>query len=498
MNKKKTACIVGAGIGGITTSIYLAQKGYQVTVFEKNASPGGRCGQIVREGHRFDLGATILLMPEIYQRVFHSLGIDFKDFVVRLPLDVLYRIHFPDGSKLEFATDQQRFREQLEAIEKGSHQKAGLYISKGYDLFELAMGRLLGRNFTNLFQFVNLKNAWLLIRLKTYRRHIAYVRKFFKTDRLRTAFTFQNIYVGQNPLKAPALFSMIPAAELTEGSFFPEGGMYAVTEKLVEAAEKLGVVFIYNQPVKKIHVNGNKATAVETEDGKLHDGSVIVANADLPYVYRELLPERGRSRRIDRMRYSCSSIVLHWGLDKKYKELSHHNVFLSSQYKSNLRTIFKSHALSNNPSFYVHAPADTDPTAAPAGQDSLSVIIPAGHLGRRHRTDWNALKNEARDSVLRRLKELGMEDLEDHIKFEICYVPQTWETLYNLTKGATFGSLAHHILQMGYFRPHNRHPRYRNMYFVGSSTHPGNGIPLVLLSAMLTSERIINESQHVS
>ena len=496
MGKAKKACIIGAGIGGITTSIYLAQKGYQVSVFEKNASPGGRCGQIIRDGHRFDLGATILLMPGIYQKVFQTLGIDFSDFFTRLPLDVLYRIHFDDGKKLDFTTDQSTFKEQLETIEKGSYHKAVLYIRKGYVSFGLAMEKLLGRNFTHIFQFINLKNAWLLVRLKTYLKHISWVKRFFKNEHLRTAFTFQNIYVGQNPLTAPALFSMIPAAELTEGSFFPQGGMYTVAEKLIEEAKKLGVKFTCNQPVTKIHVAGNTATAIETADGEIHEGSVIVANADLPYVYRELLPDRKRSQRIDRMKYSCSSIVIHWGMDKAYKELSHHNVFLSARYRSNLKTIFREHALSDQPSFYVHAPAATDPSAAPAGQDSLSVIIPAGHLGSRGERDWNEMKNAARASVINRLKELGMDDIEEHIKFEICYLPQTWKTLFNLTRGATFGSLAHHILQMGYFRPHNRHPRYRNLYFTGGSTHPGNGVPLVLLSAMLTSERIIKECDH--
>lgn len=496
MNQHKTVVIIGAGIGGITTALFLAKSGYSVSVYEKNPSPGGRCGQITRDGHRFDIGATIVLMPSIYRMVFKSLGLDFDECFTRCPISTLYKIYYEDGTELEFSSDDKDMHDQLEQIEEGSYNKARLYIQKGYKFFILAIDKLLGRNFTRLSEFVTLENVLLLIKLKTYLRHKNYVKKFFRHPHLRTAFTFQNIYVGQNPLKAPALFAMIPAAELTEGSFFPEGGLFSITEKLFSIAESMGVMFFFNTPVEKIVVSGNHANGIEINGGSPVNASVVVANADLPYVYRELLPDAKRSRRIEQMKYSCSAIVMHWGLDKKYSMLSHHNVFLSSHYRSNLRIVFNKQSLSENPSFYVHAPVRSDLTAAPPGKDTLSVIIPSGHLGNRNQNDWNKLKNIARSAVLRRLKQLGLTDIESHIEFEICYLPQTWKTAFNLSRGSTFGSLAHNIFQMGYFRPHNRHPRYSNLYFVGGSTHPGNGIPLVLLSAKLTSERILKELEN--
>ncbi len=493
MNNDKTAIVIGAGIGGLATAAFLARSGYRVKIYEKNTSPGGRCGQIIREGHRFDLGATILLMPDIYKQVFQSLELDFDECFIKHPMPVLYKIYYDDGLELEFSTNQEHFRKQLEQIEKNSYHKAQSYIKTGYKFFRLAIHNLLGRNFTNFFQFATLKNMLLLIRLKTYLRHQTYIKRFFRHPHLRTAFTFQNIYVGQNPLRAPALFAMIPASELTEGSFFPQGGMFSITEKLVSTVEDLGVQIYYNQPVTKINTSGNKITGITTSGGRVINGTVVIANADLPYVYRKLLPDKRRSAKIDRLKFSCSAIVIHWALDKAYPEFSHHNVFLSEHYRSNLNTIFNRNSLSANPSFYVHAPVRSDPAAAPKGHDTLSVIIPCGHLNQSISNDWNMLKENARSAVLKRLKQLGLRDIEDHIKFEICYLPQTWETAYNLSKGATFGSIAHNIFQMGYFRPHNRHPFYRNLYFVGGSTHPGNGVPLVLLSAKLTSERILKE-----
>lgn len=493
MKKDKSAVIIGAGIGGITTALFLANSGYKVSVFEKNPSPGGRCGQIIRDGHRFDIGATILLMPSVYRMVFKSLGLDFDECFVQHPLNTLYKIYFEDGTELAFTTDTSHLKDQLEVIEKGSYDKARSYIQKGYQFFQMAITRLLGRNFIRFTDFATISNALLLIRLKTYLKHMTFVKSYFKNNNLRTAFTFQNIYVGQNPLKAPALFAMIPAAELTEGSFFPENGMFGITEKLFETARSKGIKFFFNQPVERIIVTGKHASGVETADRNITHASVVVANADLPYVYRKLLPDTKISERINRMKYSCSAIVMHWALDKRYDNLHHHNVFLSSQYRSNLKTIFKKHAISGNPSFYIHAPVISDSSAAPPGQDTLTIIIPSGNLNKSYSNDWNLLKNNARLSVIRRLKQLGMIDIEDHIKYEICYLPQTWETIFNLSRGATFGSLAHNIFQMGYFRPHNRHPIYKNLYFTGGSTHPGNGVPLVLLSAKLTSERILKE-----
>ena len=319
------------------------------------------------------------------------------------------------------------------------------------------------------------------------------VKRYFKNKNLQKAFSFQNIYVGQNPYKAPALFAMLPAAELTEGSLFPAGGMFSITEKMMSLATEAGAQFIYSTPVAKIQTDGDHVNGIVLQNGQTVTADLVIANADLPYVYRELLPDKRKSKRIENLRYSCSAIVIHWGLDKVYPQFSHHNVFLSDDYENNLDKIFKDQSISDHPSFYVHAPVRSDPKAAPAGQDSISIIIPSGHYSEQNDHNWNELKNKARQSVITRLKQIGMTDIEEHIKFEICYLPQTWKNIFNLSKGATFGSLGHNIFQMGYFRPHNRHNRYKNLYFAGGSTHPGSGIPLVLLSAQLTSERIIKE-----
>jgi len=493
MANEKKAVIVGAGIGGITTAIYLARKGYSVDIFEKNTTPGGRCGQALYAGHRFDLGATMILMPDIYHEVFSSLGIKLEEGSDIFPLKDLYTIHFDDGTSLPFTTDRERMRDQLEKIEKGSYIKAEKYVNKGYEIYGLGMDKLIGRNFYNLFQLVNFKNIGLLIRLKVFISNWKYAKRFFRHPHLLMAYTFQNIYVGQSPFTSPALFSMVPAAELTEGSFFARGGIFYIIEKLISSATSHGVRFHYASPVAEIRIENKKAAGIKLEDGTFHDAGIVVANADLPYVYRELLPDKRKAEHLDRLNYSCSAICLHWGLDKQYPQLDHHNVFLSDSFKEGLEKIFSDKTMGDSPSFYVHAPVRSDPSAAPPGNDSLSIIIAAGHIDKNKKQDWEALKKQAHDKVIEKLKRFGLDDIDQHIKFELAYTPESWESWCNISRGSVFGSLGHNIFQMGYFRPHNRHDRYHNLYFVGGSTHPGNGVPNVLISSKLVSERIFRE-----
>jgi phytoene desaturase len=432
-------------------------------------------------------------MPGVYREVFAAIGIDFEKELQPRPLDELYKLFFDDGKKISFSTDEKVMELQLEKIEKGSFKKARSYVSEGYDFYKMASANLIGRNFYNFSEFATLKNLQMLLRLKVYLTHQQYIQRFFKHPHLQMAYTFQNIYVGQSPFDAPAFFSMIPAIEMKEGSFFPKGGIFRIVETLKSEADRCGVKFYFDSEVSSIIVNGSAAKGIRLPGGEEKRADIVVANADLPYVYKALLPRKKEAKRFDRMKYSCSAMVFHWGLDKKYTELAHHNVFLSDSFRSGLRVIFRDKAADPAPSFYVHAPSRSDQGAAPENGDTLSVIVGIGHLDLSKNQDWPGYRKMTREAVIRRLVSAGLTDIEDHIKHEICYNPGTWESVYNVARGSVFGSLSHSLFQMGYFRPHNKHSKYKNLYFTGGSTHPGNGIPLVLLSAKLTSERILRD-----
>ena len=490
---KPTAIVIGAGIGGIATAARLAKNGYNVTVLEKEATPGGRANQIVRNGHRFDIGPTLFLMPEVWEETFASLGEKMSDHLDLRRIDPTYKVHFDDGLRLELTSDIGRMQEQLEAVDKAAFTGFLNYIAEGSKHYKISLDKFVGRNFFNIFEYFSLKNLPLIVQLKALKKHYTNTSRFFKDERLKAAFTFQNMYLGLSPYDAPATYSLLQYTELAEGVWYPMGGMYAGIQALTKVAEKLGVKFIYNAPVKRLETNGNKILGVVLEDGRAFTSDIFVGNADLPYIYKELLPNKAEAKKLDEKLYTCSTIMFYWGVDKEYKQIAHHNVFLGGDYKASFDQIFEDHTLPEVPSFYVHAPARTDQAAAPKGQDTLYVLVPVGHLDARSEQDWDALVNRARETVFNRLaKEMGATDLKDHIKFEIVYQPKVWKERFNLEKGAAFG-LSHNFWQVGYLRPHNRHKQYKNLYFAGASTHPGTGLPIVLLSARLTTERILKE-----
>jgi phytoene desaturase len=493
MYSHPTALVIGAGLGGIATAARLARAGFQVKVLEKQEAPGGRCSQLVRDGHRFDIGATLFLMPEVFAETYAALGERMEDHLELRRIDPTYQLRFADDTQLVLTSNLNALEAQVEAIEPGSFGGLLRYLVEGHQAYHLCLERFVGRNFYHLPDYFSLQNLPLLFKLKALVNHYDNIGHYFQDPHLKVAFTFQNMYLGLSPFDAPATYSLVQYTELAEGVWLPLGGIYRVIESLVRVAEAHGVRFMYNTPVKRIEVDGNRATGLALHDGSRLSADVIVANADLPYVYSHLLPDRAEASRLEGLQYTCSAIMFYWALDTVYPQLLTHNVFLAGDYRASFERIFRDHLLPDEPSFYVHAPARTDPSAAPAGQDTLMVLVPVGHLDEGLAQDWSALQAHARSAVVHRLAtSAGIDDLEQHLKGEVSYTPRDWFSLYNLAKGAAFG-LSHNFMQVGYLRPHNRHHRYGNLYFVGSSTHPGTGLPMVLLSARLTTERILNE-----
>jgi phytoene desaturase len=492
MCSRPTVLVIGAGLGGIAAAARLARSGFQVTVLEKNSAPGGRCSRMIRDGHRFDIGPTLFLMPEVFAETYTALGARMEDQLDLRRIDPTYRVRFDDGVELALSSDLQAMQRQLEAIEPGSFNGLLRYLVEGHTHYRLALERFVGRNFYRLPDYFSPQNLPLLFQLKALIKHYDNIGHYFHDPHLKAAFTFQNMYLGLSPYEAPATYSLLQYTELAGGVWFPIGGLYRVVESLVELAEAYGVRFRYNTAVKQIEVVGRRATGLLLEDGSRLRADAIVANADLPYVYDRLLPDRAAVERLDRMHYTCSAIMFYWGTNKVYPQLGMHNVFLCGNYRASFERIFKERTLPDEPSFYVHAPARVDPAAAPIGGDTVMVLVPVGHLDNTDVQEWDALRVQARAAVLRRLAPIGITDVEEHLKFEVSYSAHDWLRRYNLAKGAAFG-LSHTFWQVGYLRPQNRHRHYRNLYFVGSSTHPGTGLPMVLLSARLTTERMLKE-----
>jgi phytoene desaturase len=486
--------VIGAGVGGITAAARLARAGFDVTVLEKNAGPGGRCGQMAIGGHTFDTGATLYLMPEVYTQAFAELGERIEDHLKLRRIDPTYQLHFPDGSKLELTSDLLKMNCQMEAIEPGSFDSLLRYLREAKSHYDLSMERLVSREFRTFLSFFNPSNILLFLRLRALQNHIKHVGQFFDDPRLQIAFTFQNMYMGLNPFEAPATYSFLQYTELAEGIWYPEGGMHQVVRALVRTAEAKGVQFVYRSPVERIQVSGDRTEGVLTNDGAHWPADIVVANADLPYVYRDLLPSQEPAHRFDGAEYGCSTIMFYWGLDRRYPQFGSHTLFLPHIGREGFDPIFDEGNLPRNPNFYMHIPSRSDPTMAPEGGETITIAVPVSNIHPGAPRDWSGERERVRASVVSQLESAGMYGLEAHIRVEMNGTPLDWQRRFNLVRGSTHG-LSHRLTQMGYLRPGYKHPQIRNLYFVGASTHPGTGVPSVLISARNLTRRVLDDLQ---
>jgi phytoene desaturase len=489
--KPKSVIVIGAGIGGIVAAAHLAQHGIKVTVIEKNSHPGGRCDRISREGHHFDTGPTLLVMPLLYESEFAALGASMRERLDLQRVDPTYHLVFDDGSQLALTSDMKSLQEQLETFEPGSFQGFLRYMDEGHRHYHLGIEKLVQPDFRKASDFFKLSNLPLVQQVKPLVKHYANMSNYFNDPRLKAAFTFQDVYMGLSPFDALATFSLMPYSELAHGVYYPRGGMYSIVVALTELAREAGVEFVFDTAVERIDVDGNSAHGVMV-NGQLVKADAILANADLPYVYQNLLPQDGQAEKLAHKQYSCSVISFFWGMDKAFPALGPHTLFLASDYRENFDSIIRDLNLPANPSLYIHAPARLDPAMAPQGQDTLIAIVPIGHMSENGNQDWAKLRDEARGHVFRRLASLGITDLESHIKFETTFTPLSWRKRYNLVKGSTHG-LCHNLMQLGYFRPDLQHARYRNLYFTGASTRPGTGLPTAMVSGRQASQRMMDD-----
>jgi phytoene desaturase len=484
--------IIGAGIGGLTAATHLAKSGLEVTVLEKNDNAGGRCDRIRHRGHHFDTGPTLMVMPLLYESEFAALGKSMRDVLELQRVDPTYHLMFDDGSSLALTSDMKSMQDQLEHMESGSFQGLLRYLDEGHRHYHMGIEKLVNPDFRKASDFFKLENLSLLHQVKALSKHYKHMQAYFDDPRLKAAFTFQDVYMGLSPFEAPATFSMMPYSELVHGVWYPKGGMYQVVEVLKSLALEAGVKFSFNTTVRQIDVNGVRSRGVILSDGHQIKAEMVLANADLSYVYQQLLPQDREAEKIAQKRHSCSVISFFWGVDKSYNVLNPHTLFLADDYRENFDSIIKDLDLPVNPSVYVHAPARLDSSMAPIGQDTLIAIVPVGHMSENGNQDWAALRDKARRQVFRRLRTLGIHDLEEHIKFEINFTPLSWQKRYNLVKGSTHG-LCHNLFQLGYFRPDIRHPHYKNLYFTGASTRPGTGLPTAMVSGRLAAHRILDD-----
>jgi phytoene desaturase len=471
----------------------LANAGVRVRVLERLPVPGGRTSTITTpEGFKFDLGPTFFLYPRVLEEIFSACGRDLRQEVEMVRLDPQYRLVFGAGGELLATPDIARMEAEVARLSPADRGSFTRFMESSREKF-VRFAPFLEQPFQSWRDLANPDLIKLMPLLKPWRSLDAELGTFFSDERVRLAFTFQSKYLGMSPFRCPSLFSILSFLEYEHGVFHPIGGCGAVSTAMARIAQEMGVEIRYEEPVESLEFAGRRITAVKTAQGR-YEADATVVNADFARSMTRLVPDALRRRWSDRKiasrRFSCSTFMLYLGIDGRYDDVAHHNIYLSEDYRENLADIEHRHRLSADPSMYVQNASVTDSTLAPDGMSTLYLLIPVTH--RHPNVDWRREGPRYREVALDQMERIGIHGVRERIRYEKMLTPDDWQDGYEIYRGATF-NLAHDLGQMLHMRPHNRFEDVERMYLVGGGTHPGSGLPVIYSSARITSDLLLDD-----
>lgn len=487
---KKKIIVVGAGPGGLTCAMLLTQRGYEVTVFEKEDRVGGRNAAITLGDYTFDTGPTFLMMTFILREMFRDAGKNLDDYCKVVPLDPMYKLSFPDRD-ISPSSDHNIMQRQIEQF-SGAGERGLVNFLKRERVRYDRMFPCLQRPYDSITSLISFTLFKAMPHLSLGKSLYDVLGDYFQDEQLRIAFTFQAKYLGMSPWECPGLFTIIPYVEHKFGIDHVEGGLSRISDAMAEIGKEKGVSIQLSTPVKKILVSGGSARGVMLDNNKEVAADAVVINADFGYAMEQLFDNgvirKWHPRNLNKKKFSCSTFMLYLGLDKLYDE-PHHQILFANDYKANIEDIVNHNPPSADMSIYVRNASITDPTLAPPGHSALYVLVPVSNM--RSNTDWNEkITKEYRDKTITLIqRRTSMNDLTEHIREEKIITPSQWQSDYNLFAGSTF-NLGHNLTQMLNLRPHNKFEEVDNCYIVGGGTHPGSGLPTIYESARISANLI--------
>ena len=480
------AIVIGAGLGGLAAAMRLGAKGYAVTVLDRLDRAGGRGSSITQDGHRFDLGPTIVTVPQVFEGLWADCGRDFRKDVDLRPMDPYYEVRWPDGTTFNACGDDARMYAEVSKISPGDLKGYKRFLKDSHARFVVGYEGMVATPMHRMWETIKVLPKFA--QLRADRSIYGHVATRVKDERLRMALSFHPLFIGGDPTHVTSIYALVGHLEKEYGVHYAMGGVQAIADAMAGVVRAQGGVIRHETQADEIIVEGGAAKAVRLTTGETLHAPLIVSNADAGHTYDHLLRNHTKRRwtpaKLKRRRWSMGLYVWYFGTKGtrgKWADVGHHTILNGPRFKGLLHDIFMKGKLADDMSLYVHRPAITDRTVAPEGDDTFYVLSPVPHLGWDNPVDWQEEAPRYKKKVIATLQQL-IPGFEDHVSTEVEFTPETFRDRYLSPHGAGF-SIEPRILQSAWFRPHNVSEEARGLYLVGAGTHPGAGMPGVVSSA---------------
>lgn len=482
----KKISIIGSGFAGISASAYLAKAGHDVHVFEKNAQLGGRARQFSSEGFTFDMGPSWYWMPDVFEKFFNDFGHTVSGFYDLKRLSPSYRVFYPAKEIIDIPASLDELYALFERIEPGSTPHLKRFLNEAAFKYEIGITEMVQKPGRSITEFIDLELAKNALKLDVFKPFSKYIRKYFKDPRLLQLLEFPILFLGAMPKDIPALYSLMNYADMALGTWYPMGGMHNIVEAMVKTAEDQGVTFHTNATVSEIRASKKSASAIVV-DGKEISSDVIVGAADYQHTERLLTKEFRNydSKYWDKRVMAPSCLLYYVGVNKRLKNLLHHNLFFDEDFAPHAKEIYETPQWPTKPLFYASCPSLTDSSVAPEGHENLFLLIPVAP-GIKETPE---IQNKYFDMIVNRLEKRTGQSIKDSIVYKRSYAYSDFVKDYNSFKGNAYG-LANTLMQTAILKPKLKSKKLNNLYFAGQLTVPGPGVPPAIISGEVVAREI--------
>jgi phytoene desaturase len=485
----KNIIVIGAGFGGMSLAALLAKDGHSVTILEKNDQPGGRAIVWKENDFVFDMGPSWYLMPDVFEKFFAEFGKKPDDYYKLLRLNPAYRVFYNKDEIVDISPDLEQNLQLFERYQKGGSEQLKKYLAAAEYQYQIAMNEFIYKEYRHLWDFFSLRLLLKGSKLHIFTSLDEYAKRYITDPKMRKILEYTMVFLGGTPFDTPALYSLMSHVDFNLGVWYPDGGFGALARGFQRLAAEQGVTFEFNSEVQKIEVKEKKVTGVQTSKETIN-ADVVVANADYHHVETQLLDQQHQTyseQYWNKKTIAPSALLMYLGVKGKIKAFAHHNLYFAPQWEDHFNTIFRQPKWPDDPSYYVSCPSKTDASVAPPADENLFVLVPVA-AGLQ---DTEKTREKYFTKVMDHLEELTGESIKDRLVVKRLFAHKNFTAQYNAYKGTALG-LAHTLGQTAIFRCSHQSKKVKGLYYTGHYTHPGIGVPMVVISSQIIADQIRN------